>query len=110
MATETLAYAARVGLELGADAIKLKYNGDKNGFRWVVKSAGRAKVMVAGGPRIEDNKKLLKEVHDFMEAGASGLAVGRNVWQAKEPLKMTQALKAIIFDGATVEGALKWLK
>ncbi len=108
--TDVLAYAARVGLELGADAIKLKYNSDKEGFKWVVKSAGKAKVMVAGGPKVEGGDKFLREVKDFIEAGASGMAVGRNVWKSDKPLKVTKALKAIIFDGAKVKEALKWLK
>lgn len=108
--TNVLAYAARVGLELGADAIKIKYNSDKEGFKWVVKSAGKAKIVVAGGPRVENGEKFLGEVRDFMEAGASGMAVGRNVWKSDKPLKVTKALKSIIFDGAKVKDALKWLK
>ena len=47
--TEILAYAARVGLELGADIVKIKYNHDVEGFKWVTKSAGKCKVVVAGG-------------------------------------------------------------
>jgi len=110
LSTDILAYAARVGLELGADAVKLKYNSDKEGFKWVVKSAGQAKVMVAGGPKVEFGNKYLREVKDFMDAGASGMAVGRNVWKSDKPLKVTKALKSIIFDGAKVKDALKWLK
>ena len=110
LSTEMTAYAARVGLELGADAVKLKYNSDKEGFKWVVKCAGKAKVMVAGGPKLSNQNKFLGEVRDFMEAGASGMTVGRNVWTSKEPLKVTKALKSIIFENAKVKEALKWLK
>ena len=110
LSTETAAYAARVALELGADAVKMKYNSDKEGFKWVVKCAGKTKVMVAGGPRIENGEKFLGEVRDFMEAGASGMAVGRNVWKSDKPLKVTKALKSILFDNAKVKDALKWLK
>ncbi|MFC1801210.1 class I fructose-bisphosphate aldolase [Nanoarchaeota archaeon] len=110
LSTDIAAYAARVGLELGADAIKLKYNSDKEGFKWVVQSAGKAKVLVAGGPKVDFGNKYLKEVRDFMEAGASGMAVGRNVWKSDKPLKVTKALKSIIFDNAKVKDALKWLK
>lgn len=109
LSTEILAYAARVGLELGADAIKIKYNSDKEGFKWVVQCAGKAKVMVAGGPKLEGDQ-VLREVRDFMDAGASGMAVGRNVWKSDKPLNMTKALKSIIFDNAKVKDALKWLK
>ena len=37
---EIVAYAARIGLELGADAVKIKYTGDPDSFSWAVKSAG----------------------------------------------------------------------
>jgi len=104
-----LAYAARVGLELGADIIKLKYTGNIDSFKWVVKSAGKAKIVVAGGPKLT-KRGVLKEAHEIIEAGAAGMAIGRNVWQYKEPLKMTKALKKIIFDGKSVEEALKILK
>ncbi len=110
LSTEISAYAARIGLELGADAIKIKYNSDKEGFKWVVQNAGKAKVMVAGGPKIENGNRFLSEVRDFMAAGASGMAVGRNVWKSDKPLKVTKALKSIIFDNAKVKDAIKWLK
>jgi DhnA family fructose-bisphosphate aldolase class Ia len=42
-----------------------------------------------------------------MDDGATGLAVGRNVWQHAEPLKMATALKEIIFHGRDVSGALQ---
>ncbi len=94
-----LAYSARVGLELGADMIKIKYSGDKESFAWVVKSAGKVKVVVAGGLK-RDEDKFLKEVSDIMETGAVGLAVGRNVWQAKDPMEVTKKLKEIIWSNS----------
>lgn len=104
--TEILAYAARVGLELGADIIKIKYNNDTEGFKWVVHNAGKAKIIVAG-----ENKKseyeLLKELKEVMDAGAIGMAIGRNVWQHKEPLKLTEAINQIIFNNSTVEEAMR---
>jgi len=33
----TIAYAARTALELGADLMKIKYNGNKEGFKWITK-------------------------------------------------------------------------
>ncbi|GIU70386.1 MAG: aldolase [Candidatus Woesearchaeota archaeon] len=49
-----LAYSARVGLELGADMIKIKYNNDPEGFKWVVKCAASTKVLVAGGDKVDE--------------------------------------------------------
>ncbi len=107
--TDILAYAARVGLELGADCVKMKYNGDAEGYKWVIKSAGKTKVLVAGGEKT-DPASLLKEVREVMQAGAAGLAIGRNVWQHEKPLAITNALKAIIFGKKKVEDALKLIK
>ncbi|MCK4522327.1 MAG: fructose-bisphosphate aldolase [Nanoarchaeota archaeon] len=96
LSRKTLAYAARVGLELGADMIKIKYNGNKKDLKWVIKSAGKVKVLIAGGKKTSE-KKFLEEVKDIMQTGTCGLAVGRNVWQHKNPLEITAALRKIIF-------------
>ena len=106
LATEVLAHAARVGLELGADFVKINYNNDIEAFRWVVEAAGRARVVVAGGERMGD-KEFLSKTRDVLEAGAAGIAVGRNVWQNEHPFLMTQALKKVIFEGKGVDEAMK---
>lgn len=97
---DTLAYAARLGLELGADAIKIKYTGDPKSFSWVVKSAGRAKVFVVGGPKTETPKDLYKTAQDILKIGAVGFAIGRNVWQAKDPLDVAKKLADILYGQA----------
>ena len=43
---ETLAYAARLGLELNADYVKIAYSGDVDSFKWVVAAAGKTKDLV----------------------------------------------------------------
>ena len=94
---EIVAYAARAGLEVGADAVKIKYTGDSETFSWAVKAAGKAKVFMSGGPKAPSDEDFLAQVRGVMEAGATGLAVGRNVWQHEDPMKMAAALKEIIF-------------
>jgi len=91
-----MAYAARVGLEIGADMVKISYNGKPSDLKWAVKSADRTKVVIAGGVKKNKNK-LFKQVKEIMNSGAAGLAIGRNVWQAKEPLKVAEKLRKIIF-------------
>jgi len=100
--TEILAYAARVAMELGADIVKLKYNGDVNAMKWVVKCAGKTKVVIAGGPHVSE-QDFEKLTHDAISSGAAGMAVGRNVWQDKTPLILTKNLKEIIFNGKSPE-------
>jgi class I fructose-bisphosphate aldolase len=99
-ATETLAYAARVAMELGADIVKLKFNQDVEAMKWVVKCAGKTKVVIAGGPLVSEND-FAKMTYDSIQSGAIGLAVGRNVWQDKTPMVLTKALKEIIFNDKT---------
>jgi|SRR3989344_5304193 len=93
---EIMSYATRTALELGADMVKLKYGSNPNDLKWAVKAAGRTKVVIAGGSKKYD-EVFLKEVKDIMTTGAIGLAVGRNVWQNKDPMKMTKQIQQIIY-------------
>ncbi len=93
---ETLAYAARIGLEIGAEMVKIPYSGDPDSFRWVVQAAGKVKVIAAGGKK-ENEEDFLREAQEIMLAGAAGMAVGRNIWQTQQPLVMARRLNEIIF-------------
>jgi len=94
---EVVSYAARTGLELGADAVKIKYTGDPATFSWAVKAAAGVRVFMSGGPKAPTDELFLGQVRGVIEAGATGVAVGRNVWQNQDPLKMAESLKKIIF-------------
>lgn len=92
---ELTAYAARIGLELGADIVKIKYPGTKEALEKAVKAAGETKVVVSGG--VKDNEhEFLHVVQTVMEAGAIGMAVGRNIWQHKDPLGITEKVKQLV--------------
>jgi class I fructose-bisphosphate aldolase len=104
-AAEIVAYAARVGLEVGADAVKIKYPGSTESFRWAVKSAGKVKVFMSGGPKAASEADFLKQVRGALDAGATGLAVGRNVWQSSNPLGMAHALRRLVIEDRSVEEA-----
>src|SRR4030042_70054 len=93
---ELMAYACRVGLEIGADIIKIQYNGNLKDLKWAVKSAGKTKIVIAGGVK-KGEADFLKQVKEIMEAGVIGLAIGRNVWQNKEPMRITKKIKEIIW-------------
>ncbi len=94
---DIVSYAARTGLELGADAVKIKYTGDSASFSWAVKSAGGVRVFMSGGPKAPTDDDFLKQVKGVIEAGGTGLAVGRNVWQNQDPLAMADKLRKVIF-------------
>ena len=94
---ETVAYAARAGLELGADAVKIKYTGDPASFSWAVKAAAGVRVFMSGGPKAPTDDDFLRQVEGVIQAGGTGLAVGRNVWQNRDPLAMAEKLRMVIF-------------
>lgn len=94
---EITAYAARIALELGADLAKIKYCGTQECFSWAVKSAGRCKVVLSGGPKTETLEEFLETVKSVMSAGAAGVAVGRNVWQSENPMEALEKIKRIVF-------------
>ena len=96
---DIVAYAARAGLELGADAVKIKYTGDSVTFSWAVKAAAGIRVFMSGGPKAPTDEDFLRQVKGVMDAGATGVAVGRNVWQNQDPLDMAEKLRKIIFEG-----------
>ncbi len=98
---ETLAYAARLGLELNADYVKIAYSGEVESFKWVVKAAGKTKVLVQGGKKMAW-PELEAEVRGAMDAGAAGIAVGRNVWQASDPKEVSKKLAELVF-GSSVK-------
>jgi len=93
---ELTPYAARLGLEMGADIVKIKYPGDEKSLRWAVESAGKTKVVVSGGAKQEEHE-FLDIVQTCISSGAIGMAVGRNIWQAENPLEIAGKVKKIIW-------------
>lgn len=106
-AKEVVAYAARAALELGADAAKIKYTGDPQTFSWAVKSAGKTRVFMSGGPKTATDDAFLVQVRGAIDAGATGIAVGRNVWQNSEPLRIADLLKQVVFENLQVAPQVK---
>lgn len=95
---DVVAYGARLGLELNADYVKVPYTGDKESFSWVVKAAGKTGVLAQGGKKT-DWENLEEEIAGVMQAGAKGIAIGRNVWQDPNPNEVSKKLSEIVFFG-----------
>jgi class I fructose-bisphosphate aldolase len=106
---EVVSYAARAALELGADAAKIKYTGDTESFSWAVKAAGKTKVFMSGGPKAATEGAFLAQVRGAIDAGATGLAVGRNVWQHRDPLVISNSLRQIVIENMPVKAVLAGL-
>ncbi|MDP1709843.1 MAG: aldolase [Candidatus Komeilibacteria bacterium] len=94
---DILAYAARFGQELNCDAVKIKYSGDPESFSWVVKSAGKTAVFVVGGEKTETEESILQTTRDIIACGATGWAIGRNIWMSKEPIELAKKIADILY-------------
>lgn len=88
-------YAARIGLELGADMIKVKYPGSWQILREMVILAGKTKLVLAGGELLPE-AKFYRFISQAVKTGISGITVGRNIWQRKNPLVVSQKLRKIL--------------
>jgi DhnA family fructose-bisphosphate aldolase class Ia len=101
---ENIAFAVRAASELGADIVKTAYPGDKAAFAEIVASS-LAPVIVLGGAPAADERAFLQDVRDAIDAGASGIAIGRNVWAHRQPAAIARALHSVVHGGASVEAA-----
>ena len=98
---ENVRFAVRAAAELGADIVKTAYPDDRDGFESIVKES-YVPVVVLGGAA-SDEVGVLKMAEDAVAAGAAGVAIGRNVWQHPQPLRMAKALHAIVHENASAE-------
>jgi fructose-bisphosphate aldolase/2-amino-3,7-dideoxy-D-threo-hept-6-ulosonate synthase len=89
--------------------IKTFYTGSAESFREVV-SGCLTPVVVAGGTKMKTEEDALKVAKGAVEAGANGIAFGRNVWQSRNPLGMVKALVEIVHKDKTVDKALIHIK
>jgi len=88
-------FAARVAGELGADFVKVDFTGDIESFQEVVDGCS-IPVIIAGGEKEEKEETLLNNVEMAMEAGARGVAYGRNVFQNKNPQTFANRICEIV--------------
>ncbi len=104
---EVVNIAARAGAELGMDIVKTNYTGDIESFRRIIKGTP-VPVIIAGGPKMDTTEDVFRMIYDaVVEAGAMGVAMGRNVFQAKDPRAMVSAICKIVHENYTVEEVLK---
>jgi class I fructose-bisphosphate aldolase len=88
-------YLGRLGLELGADLIKVKYSNFK-AMKKLVQAAGQTKVVLSGGEKLSEKQFLLR-LEEVLKAGCCGVTIGRNVWQRDDALEFANQIQKIIF-------------
>lgn len=106
---EYIAQGARMACEIGADILKTDYSGSADTFRQVIEASFRP-VLIAGGPKTETLRQALEMMRGALDAGASGMFIGRNVFQAPDPGRMMGVLRRMIHEDLSVENALAELE
>ncbi|MBT60213.1 MAG: fructose-bisphosphate aldolase [Euryarchaeota archaeon] len=107
--TNANAHAVRLAFELGCDAAKTTWTGDKESFQKVT-SAVPIPVLVAGGPSSGNSREILSMVRMALDAGASGICMGRQVFGHPEIEAIARALVMLVHQNASVEQALEACK
>ena len=64
-------------------------------------------VVIAGGPKMDTENDLLQMVYDAISVGATGVAFGRNIFQAKNPTLLVKKLCTVVHMGYTADEAGK---
>ncbi|NPV47248.1 MAG: hypothetical protein HPY69_09835 [Armatimonadetes bacterium] len=96
--------ACRIIAELGADAIKTFYTGDR--FREVVEACP-VPIFCLGAEKTPKEIDALNLAYKAVKAGARGVVFGRNVIQAANPAAFLQGLKAVVKDEADPEAVAR---
>ncbi len=107
---QVIAHVARVGAELGADIIKVPMPSFNTDDIRVITESCPAPVVAAGGPRMDDDRKVLELAKAVIDAGGAGVTFGRNVFQHEKPEAIARALRAVVIEGKDVENAMKILR
>jgi putative autoinducer-2 (AI-2) aldolase len=92
-----LSLACRMAAEIGAHFVKTYYCED---FYKVVEGCP-VPIVMAGGKKIPE-KDALQMTENAIKGGASGVDMGRNIFQSDNPVAMIEAIRAIVHNGASV--------
>lgn len=95
-----LALASRIAAELGVHIVKTYYC---ENFEKVVDTCP-VPVVMAGGKKLPE-RDALEMTYNAIQEGASGVDMGRNVFQSEDPVAMIQAVRAVVHENATPDEA-----
>jgi putative autoinducer-2 (AI-2) aldolase len=97
-----LGLATRMIAEYGAHFVKTYYC--EKDFDEVVAGCP-IPIVIAGGKKLPE-LDALKMCYNAIQQGAQGVDMGRNIFQADDPIAMVQAVKAVVHEGEKPEKAL----
>lgn len=93
--------ATRICAELGAHYVKTYYI--EEGFETVAASCP-VPIVMAGGKKIPELDALTM-AYNAVQQGASGVDMGRNIFQSESPVAMLQAVAAVVHENETPQKA-----
>ncbi|HZL23083.1 MAG TPA: 3-hydroxy-5-phosphonooxypentane-2,4-dione thiolase [Nitrososphaeraceae archaeon] len=96
-----LGLACRIAGELGAHVVKTYYC-DK--FEKVIEGCP-VPVIIAGGKKLQKEVEVLELTFNAIRDGASGVDMGRNIWQSDNPIAMVKAVKSIVHENFSIKEA-----
>ncbi len=101
-----LSLSCRIAAELGASFVKTYYCDE---FEKVVEACP-VPLVIAGGPKLDTELDAMKLAFDAIQKGATGVDMGRNIWQSEFPVAMIKAIRSVVHDGASPEEAMEVFK
>lgn len=93
--------ATRIAAEMGANIIKTYYVDE--GFERVAAGCP-VPIVIAGGKKLPE-REALEMCFNAIDQGASGVDMGRNIFQSEPPIAMLKAVKAVVHENASVAHA-----
>ncbi len=95
--------ATRILAELGVSMVKTYF---VPGFEQVV-AACPVPIVVAGGKKLPE-REALQMARDAINQGASGMDMGRNIFQSDSPVAMIGAVRKVVHDNCSVKEAYEY--
>jgi len=97
-APDAIAASCRTGAELGAHVIKTTMPSPSASI--AESTSCGTPIILAGGNFASDRERYLADISAAIDAGACGVAVGRNVWGAPNPAEVVKQLCRIVHGAA----------
>ena len=98
-----ISLATRILAELGASFVKTYF---VPGFEQVA-AACPVPIVIAGGKKLPE-REALQMARDAINQGASGVDMGRNIFQSDAPVAMIGAVRKVVHDGVSVKEAFEY--
>jgi putative autoinducer-2 (AI-2) aldolase len=95
--------ATRILAELGVSIVKTYF---VPGFEQVA-AACPVPIVIAGGKKLPE-KDALQMARDAINQGASGVDMGRNIFQSESPVAMIGAVRKVVHDNVSVKEAYEY--